>query len=252
MRGLRIWGMLLLALAAGTARGQNANAPSGGGPKVLLDQVVAVINGDVLLESDVDEEMHFAALEPFGTGAGNDTRLDAMRRLINRDLILQQMKDQQGSIGKVTEAEVKNSLEDLRSRLPQCANNGCKTAAGWKAFLSANDLTEQEVDEHWRQRLAILHFIDARFRTGIRIPQASINDYYAKSVVPVFAREHATAPPLKEVSARIQEVLLQKQVNGMLQDWLKSLRDEGSVRIVDPEYASLMESPSQAGEGGEE
>jgi hypothetical protein len=244
--------MALLALAAGSGHAQNASVPNGSGPTVLLDRVVAVINGDVLLQSDVEEEMRFAALEPFGAGAGKDTRLDAMRRLINRDLILEQMKDQQVSTSKVTDAEVKKSLEDLRSRLPQCAKYDCKTTAGWKAFLAANDLTEQEVDEHWRQRLAILHFIDARFRTGIRIPQASIDDYYAKSVVPVFAREHAAAPPLKEIGARIEEVLLQKQVNGMLQEWLTSLRDEGSVRIVDPQYASLGEPGTQGETAGEE
>ena len=48
------------------------------------------------------------------------------------------------------------------------------------------------------------------------------------------------APPLKSVSARIQEVLLQQQVNVLLQDWLKSLRDEGTVRIIDPAYAGAI------------
>lgn len=258
MRRCLQWGIMALALAAGNALAQSASPAGSGnaggdsaGNMVVLDRVVAVINGDVLLESDVDEEMHFAALEPFRVAAGQDTRQDAMRRLINRDLIMQQMKDQ-GTKSEITDAEVKKSLEELRTRLPGCVKYKCGTEAGWRAFLAANDLTEQEVREHWRQRLAILHFIDTRFRTGIRIPQTSIQAYYAKSVAPVFERQHEPPPPLKDVEARIREVLLQKQVNGMMQDWLKSLRDEGSVRIVDPAYASLEQPASQQGAEGEE
>lgn len=234
---------LLLAMAALNSHAQDATAP------VVLDRVIAVINHDVLLQSDVDEEMRFATLEPFQHN-DSDTRQNAMRRLINRDLILQQMNEQQIKID-VSDTDLRKSMDEVRANLPQCAKYDCKTAAGWKAFLTANDLTETEVNEHWKQRLAILRFIDVRFRTGIRIPQASIADYYAKSVVPEFARQHQSPPPLKAISGRIQEVLLQQQVNGMMQDWLKSLRDEGSVRIVDPEYAAAAETPSDQKQGEE-
>jgi hypothetical protein len=228
--------VLVGGMAGGTARAQatSANKP------VVLDRVVAVINGDVLLESDVNEEMRFSALEPFQADPGRNTPQRAMRRLINRSLMLEQMKDQQQFNITVTDADVQKSLEELRSHLPVCAKYDCKTDAGWKAFLAANGLTAQEVDAHWKQRLTILKFIDLRFRTGIRIPQQSIEDYYTKSVVPVFQQQHQTPPPLKQVTSRIQEVLLQQQVNGLLRDWLKSLRDEGSVQILDPAYASLM------------
>jgi len=36
------------------------------------------------------------------------------------------------------------------------------------------------------------------------------------------------------VSDRIQEVLLAKKVSSLLDEWLKSLRDQGSVRILKP------------------
>ena len=242
MKRIPIFG-LLLAMAALNSHAQNVPMP------VVLDRVIAVINHDVLLQSDVDEEMHFATLEPFQHHDG-DTRQNAMRRLIDRDLILQQMNEQQIK-SDISDADLRKSLDEVRANLPQCAKYDCKTAAGWKAFLAANDLTDQEVTEHWKQRMAILHFIDVRFRTGIRIPQASIADYYAKSVVPEFARQHQVPPSLKSISGRIQEVLLQQQVNGMMQDWLKSLRDEGSVRIVDPEYAAAAEIPSDQKQGEE-
>jgi peptidyl-prolyl cis-trans isomerase SurA len=227
---------ITLALAGASEHAQTPGSSSGARQFVSLDHVVALINGDVLLESDVDEELHFAALEPFQANTGDDTRQSAMSRLINRDLIVQQMKEQQQVSVNISDADVEKSLAELRGHLPACARYDCTTTNGWNSFLAENDLTNQEVEEHWKQRLAILQFIDQRFRSGIRISHESIDDYYAKSVVPAFEKQHEHAPPLNDVSARIQEVLLQQQVNGLLRDWLRSLRDEGSVQILDPAY----------------
>lgn len=239
MRGLCAFALMLPALA-GTV--SYAQAPAS--QPVVLDHVVAVINGDVLLESDVDEEKHFAALEPFD--AGGDTRLDAMRRLINRTLILQQMKEQEEFSENVSDADVEKSLTELRDHLPECNKYDCASPAGWKTFLAAKSLTNEEVVDHWKQRLTVLRFIDDRFRTGIRVSEQNVSDYYARAVVPVFERQHRTPPPLKSVSGRIQEILLEQQVNAQLQDWLKSLRDQGRVRILDPAFASVGQSTSDS------
>lgn len=239
MRGLWAFALMLPALA-GTV--SYAQAP--GSQPVVLDHVVAVINGDVLLESDVDEETHFAALEPFDSGG--DTRLDAMRRLINRTLILQQMKEQEEFSENVSDADVEKSLKDLRAHLPECNKYDCASPAGWKTFLAAKGLTNEEVVDHWKQRLTVLRFVDDRFRTGIRVSEQNVSDYYARAVVPVFERQHQTPPPLKSVSGRIQEILLEQQVNAQLQDWLKTLRDQGRVRILDPAFASVGQSTSDS------
>lgn len=247
MRGIFVLFAALLVMTGGSGYAQTTPAQNSGGQFMELDHVVAVINGSVLLQSDVDAEMHFSALEPFRASASEETPQRAMRRLINRALIVQQMKEQQQYNANISDAEAEKSLKEERAHLPACAKYDCGTEAGWKAFLKANDLTEQEVLDHWKQRTAILQFIDQRFRTGIRISQASIEDYYTKTVVPVFEKQHENPPLLKDISARIQQVLLQQQVNGMLQDWLRSLRDEGSVRIIDPRYASAAETRQTEG-----
>lgn len=248
MRRFFALAMMVTALAGAAGYAQETAPTANSGHFVELDHVVAVINGDVLLESDVEEEMHFAVLEPFRPNAGKDTRQDALHRLISRSLIVQQMRQQQQFKVNISDADIKKSLQDLRSHLPACAKYKCQTEEGWKSFLAANDLSQQEVVDHWRQRLIILRFIDLRFRTGIRISHESIEEYYQKTVIPAFEKQHASAPPLKDVSSRIQEVLLQQQVNGLLQDWLKSLRAEGSIQIVDPAYANAENAPQASEE----
>ncbi len=232
---------IIMALVASPARSRGQSAPAANPPApqqpVVLDRVVGVVNGDVLLESDVKEEQRFAALEPFSVPPGTDTLKRAARRLANRTLILQQMKEQQLGIN-ITDDQVRQALMELRTHLPKCRQAHCSTDEGWKTFLAANGLTEDEVFAHWKQRLAILKFIDLRFRSGIRIPNEEIEAYYQKSILPVYERQNEKPPALSELSPRIEEILLQQHVNELLQDWLNSLRDEGSVQILDPAYGS--------------
>ena len=48
-----------------------------------LDRVVAIVNGDLILDSDVDQEKRFAALLPYGEASGVYSRDSAIERLIN-------------------------------------------------------------------------------------------------------------------------------------------------------------------------
>lgn len=97
--------------------------------------------------------------------------------------------------------------------------------------------------------MAILRFIDLRFRSGIRIAPDQISAYYQKTLVPALEKNHETAPALSDVSGRIQEILLEQQVSGLFQDWLSSLRDQGNIRIVDEAYSVDLKLPGASGQG---
>jgi len=207
---------------------------------IQLDHVVAIIGSSVLLQSDVEQEMHLSALEPLQVLPGHNTPDSAIVRLIDRTLILQQMAEQQQPI-TTPDAEVQKSLAELKKQIPACAQLHCQTGQGWAEFLKSNELSEEVVEQRWSQRMAILRFIDLRFRSGIRVTQDQIATYYQKTLVPALMKGNEKAPPLVEVSGRVQEILLQQQVSGLFQDWLASLRDQGNVQIVDPAYSADLE-----------
>lgn len=214
---------------------------------IELDHVVAIVGSDVILQSDVWQEMRFSALEPLQVLPGENTPERALRRLINRTLILQQMKDQQQTLTTRGD-EVKKALEELHRMIPVCEQKyHCTTEQGWKAFLQAIGLTQEQVQERWSQRMAIIRFIDLRFRSGIRVSQDQIAGYYNKTLVPALEKNHQAVPALDVLAPRIREVLLQQQVSGLFQDWLLSLRDEGNVRIVDEAYSADLTLSNNAG-----
>ena len=201
-------------------------------PGVVVDQVIGVVNGDLVLESDVDEERRFEAFEPFST-PGGFSRDRSIGRLVDRTLILQQAKLQPDQL--VSTEDASKQLESLRKDLPACKQYHCETAAGWEKFVQAQGFTMDELVARWQQRMEILRFIEMRFRSGIEITPAEIKDYYEKTMLPAYEKAHVTTPPkLEVISERIQEVLLEQKVSALLSDWLLSLKAQGSVRMMRP------------------
>lgn len=236
--------MMLLAVAAAAGedpgvqtapRGATAHTVFAKGatmPKpVVLDRVVAAVNGNVILSSDVQEEMRFTRLQP-GRDPRRNTPERALRRLIDRDLIREQIKVHQVQVTPPTDEQVKKQLAELRKQLPQCAQYHCETDAGWNALLASDALTEPELEKRWKERMIILSFIQSRFGAGVRISPEQIEQYYQKTFLPEFEKRNLPAPALASVSKRIQEILLQERVNELLRDWLASLKQEGSVKIL--------------------
>jgi hypothetical protein len=198
---------------------------------VVVDQVIAVVNGELVMESDVDEERRFEAFEPFST-PGSFSRDRAISRLIDRTLILQQAQVQPGDAVSLDDA--RKQLEMLRKDLPACKQADCETDAGWQKFVHDRGFTIPELEDRWQQRMQVLKFIEMRFRAGIEITPAQIKAYYDTKMLPEYAKAGTKPPNLPVISDRIQEVLLEQQVSNLLSDWLESLKAQGSVRMMRP------------------
>jgi peptidyl-prolyl cis-trans isomerase SurA len=222
-----------VAAAQTTTPRQASGAVSNAGPElgVVLDRLVAVVNGDVILESDVEEERRFEEVQPY-RAAVTSTREKIVERLVDRALVLQQAALQPEDA--VPDRDLDAQLTTVRKDIPACKQYRCETEEGWKRFLGEHGFTEEEFRARWLQRMQLLKFIEVRFRNGITISDDEIKAYYEKTMLPEYAKRSVTPPRLDTVSKRIEEVLLQQQVGALLEDWLKSLRAQGSVRIMTP------------------
>ena len=82
-----------------------------------------------------------------------------------------------------------------------------------------------------------MSFIEQRFRQGIQISPQQIESYYHDILLPQYAPGESV-PPLDQVAPRIQEILLEKQVNVLFDAWLTNLRSQGDVEVLDPSLES--------------
>ena len=229
----------------GLARPQSGASPS---TPVVLDRVVAVVNQRIILASDLDDEVRLSVLDPGSAGLSPVSRQRALEQLISRSLIEQQIRQEDEQSAEPAQAEIDQRLAELRKELPICVREQCTTDAGWQQILAAHNLTPQRVVAYLRYRLEILRFIEQRFRSGIRISQDQVAGYYNKTLVPLY-RPGDKIPPLQQVAPRIEEILLEQQVNVLFDNWLNNLRQQGDVEILDP--ALDMPSQSNAGGGGQ-
>ena len=193
--------------------------------------LVAVVNGDVLLESDVDEERRFEEFSHIRTIA-ESTRAKIIERLVDRALILQQAAVEPEDA--VTDKELDAQMVTLRKDIPECEQYHCETDGGWNEYLAHHGFTEEEFARDGGSGWSCCSSSRCGSGTASRITDEEIKDYYEKTMLPEYAKRNVTPPPLESIKRRIEEVLLQQQVSALLEDWLKSLRAQGSVRIMTP------------------
>ena len=227
--------LFFVATVLGRAQSNPIQTPPAD-PTVVLDRAVAVVNDHVILASDLDDEIRLSVLDPNRGGQGELTPQSALEQLVSRSLIEQQIRQEDAQAVEPSQADVDARLEELRKQLPACVRQNCATDSGWKAFLDAHDLKPERVEAYLRYRLEILRFIELRFRQGIQISQQQIESYYHDVLLPQYAPGDAI-PPLEQVAQRIQEILLQQQVNVIFGNWLDDLRRQGDVEVLDPALA---------------
>jgi hypothetical protein len=239
--------ILPLALAiALAASGLLVHAQQPVSPQVL-DRVEAVVSNHAILSSDIDNEIRLSVLDPERGGRSPLTPPRALRLLIARALVQQQIQQSYMQVAEPTDEDIQARLKELREQLPICVQKKCSTDAGWAAFLKENNLTQDDIMSYLRMRTEILNFIEYRFRQGIQIQQDQIEKYYKETLLPQYPKNEKP-PALETVAPRIEEILLQQQVNELFTTWLRDLRKQGDVEILDP----ALETAAKVYEGDDQ
>lgn len=192
----------------------------------VVDRIVAIVNGNVILQSDWDEALSFEALLANRSlpEFSEDDRRAVLDRLIDQELLREQMKSADSP--HASDADISARVAAARKLYPQAASDG-----GWQAILAQYHLTEEGLMAHVRQEIELMRLVDARLRPAVQIDSKSIEAYYRDQFVPQLKQAGSREVPLADVSARIREVLTQKKVNELLISWLQTLRSEGQVHV---------------------
>ena len=233
----------LALISPGCAQSDDTAQQSGSGTPV--DRVVAVVNRQTILESDLQDEVQLSVLEPTTKGQEEMTESEALDRLISRALIQQQIRQEDLPATDPNPQDIAARIEQIRTELPSCVRADCRNDAGWSAFLARHNLTPARVESYLHTRLEILSFIEMRFRQGIRIEPEEIEKYYRETLLPQYPADQKP-PALEQVSSRIEEILLQQKVNVLFDNWLANLRSQGQIEVLDP----ALEPSKSSGNGG--
>ncbi len=196
----------------------------------IIDRMVAVVNGHVILQSEVEEAARLEFLldgKPLDQLTAKD--LDAAReRLIDQALLQQQI---------VTTAQLDPTPEELAAKLQdvRAQITGASTDGKWQAMLAAYGVTEHDVEQQIISQIRVLRFVDLRFRGLVRVDKTAIATYYQDVLVPQLQKQGAAVPPVDKVSDRITQILVEQRIDGLLNAWLQTLRSQTHIEKMNME-----------------
>jgi peptidyl-prolyl cis-trans isomerase SurA len=195
----------------------------------VLDRIVANVNGNVILQSDWDDEVNYECFMSNRSTRGltQEDRNASLTRLIDQELLREQMRA--NDFKPATGDEVDKQIEGLKQDYSRDHEG-----KSWSAGLSSYDVSEAEVKGHVALELNQLRLVDIRLRPSVQINAVDVENYYQEHLIP---KSPPTQPiTLQEAAPKIREVLTQQKIDQLLASWLETLRAQAQVRMFVPDF----------------
>ena len=197
MRGV----LLVAALAAG---------PGWLSAQEVIDRIVARIDNDVILLSDVRA---LGRYQQFLDGkAESDAQI--LDRLIDQWIV--RTEADASHFPHPSEADLDRALARVR--------NTFASEQEYEARRKQAGLTEQDVRAMVSSQLYLSNYLDSRFRSAVQVDPQEVEDFYQTVVVPRARARGQEPPALDAARDSIQEALIQNGINQQADQWLKESR----------------------------
>ena len=197
----------------------------------MLNRIVASVGDTAITQRDVIEEYRFERFldgKP-PTGSPNAQESQAvLSRLISQTLLAEQISAS-GRESKNAAKSAEETLKEVRGKFPD--------EQAYQSALQSLGMTEQQVLKRLAMYQRTLGMINNRLRPSALPDPKDIEDYYKNTFVPAYAKEHQGAPPpLDDVREQIREILVQKKMNELLDDWLDRLKSTHRVAVYSEQF----------------
>jgi hypothetical protein len=196
----------------------------------VVDRIVARIEGDVLLLSDLRELGQFQQLQ----GEKVEPEPTRLNELIDQWII--EHEGQAAQFPEPSEADVTASVDKLKKDLD-----------GEEIFqkrLKETGLSQAAVQRMLRRVLFFSRYIDYKFRTAVQIDPAAEEKYYSTEFADHMKARGEKLPPLDSVRPAIHELLVQEDISKHAAEWLTESRSRIKVEMVPAALSSAPGNPA--------
>ena len=151
----------------------------------IIDKIVAVVNDDVITQSELQESMlPFVADYKVRYGEEelsdklDEVRADALNRLIEEKLIIQEAKKRDI---KVDDQEIEARLDAVKSRF--------KSPEEFEHILQSSGVTLAKLKDKYREQIMMRNFVSGLVNSNVRVTPTQVAAYYNAH------REEFSTPP---------------------------------------------------------
>jgi hypothetical protein len=210
--------MPLVWLAAGWLWAGGAPAPSAAQAPETVDRIVARIEGDIILLSEVRE---LAAYQQLLDGrAQPDDQL--LRALIEQWVVRSEAQAAQFPPPAAAEVDAEAGRIQSRFASPQA----------YRERLAALNLSPQSLRRMVEQQFYLARYLDYKFRPAVQVEEEDISKYYQDELAPALRAKGQMPPPLDELREQIREVLIQRGINERADTWFEETKSRLQIEIV--------------------
>jgi hypothetical protein len=202
---LGICSVVLALTASSFVRGQE-----------VVDRIVARVENDIILLSDVSELKKYQEL----VNGKSESESAIVDRLIDQWIVR-------------SEAELSRFPQPKDEEIDREVSRVVKSfssAEEYEARKKQSGLNDSEVRKIVTAQLYLDNYLDSRFRPSVQIDEKAVEDFYQSAVIPR-AKARGQEPPTLDASRdTIQDVLVQSDIDEQAARWLKESRDRLHVQ----------------------
>jgi len=186
----------------------------------VVDRIVAQIEGDVILQSQVRK---LGAFQQLVEGrAESDDRL--LAELIEQWVV--QTEASAAQFPQPAQSEVDRELIRLTAQFG--------TPEAYAAKLKEVGLSAAQVRELLASQIYVERYLDYKFRPSVQVASSNVEEYYRKELVPELQKKHQPVPPRAKVDEQIRELLAQRGISDLAGKWLDETKSRLKIQIMPP------------------
>jgi peptidyl-prolyl cis-trans isomerase SurA len=190
----------------------------------IIDRIAVILDSQVITESEILRELRLTAFLNGDTlNFSPDARRKAAERLIEQKLIRKEME--MGRYAQPIPAETVPMVKQIETqRFPGSEE--------YRHALERYGVTEDDLKAHLLWQMALLRFIEVRFRPGVQVTEDEIREYFSKEL-PALQKNAGPSQKLSfdDLRDKIQELLTSQRVEKQLDDWLAETRKRMRVEF---------------------
>ncbi len=214
-----------------TLAAQAGDEASTASPGVLVDRIVAVVDEDPILDSDLDRAIGLELVSRAGAESEHEFRRRVLDLMIDERLRAHEV-DRFG-FTEISLAEVDRAVGEVKARFA--------SEAAFRARLDELGLAFDDVRQMVARQVMILTYVDERLGPKVFVSLDDIRAYYDGALADEMKRRGRSLPPLADVREEIRQVLREQRLNAEILSWTEELRREADV---EDHFESDREAPA--------
>jgi len=201
--------------------------------QTVTDKIVATVtNGsratpDIVTYSDLVWQLALEPGRPFSATPGSAALNDALRRLEDQLLILQEARKLPSPDTPEAVAQLDKDVQDKINELVRAF--GSRTAL--EERMTHVGLSTEHLNAIMRDRVAIERYLDFRFRSFVLISPKEITDRYNQRYGSL-RNTGRIIPPIDQVRDRIEDELREEKIESDISNFIDTLREQPGTEIV--------------------